>query len=130
NFLLKGYSHKNNDLKNNRSLVNYILQRIEYYKQENRELLINDISIEHIANDNGSEQNAKIGNLLPLSKTLNENCGDDTYINKLSKYKKSNFKTVKDFLDYHSAKIEWTEKDTNDRTLKIAKLAYEKVWKL
>lgn len=130
NFLLKGYSHKNNDLKNNRSLVNYILQRIEYHKQENRELLINDISIEHIANDDGSDQNAKIGNLLPLSKSLNENCGDDTFINKISKYKKSNFKTVQDFLHYHSTKENWCEKDTNDRSIKIAKLAYEKVWKL
>ncbi len=130
NFLLKGYSHKNSDLKNNRSLVNYILQRIEYYKQENRELLINDISIEHIANDDGSEQNAKIGNLLPLSKSLNESCGDDTFINKISKYKKSNFKTVQDFLHYHSTKENWSEKDTNDRSIKIAKLAYEKVWKL
>lgn len=130
NFLLKGYSHKSSDLKNNRSLVNYILQRIEYYKQENKELLINDLSIEHIATDDGEEQNAKIGNLLPLSKSLNENCGDDTFQNKLTKYKKSNFKTVQDFLHYNSTKTEWSNKEINERSLKISKLAYEKVWKL
>lgn len=129
NFYLKGYSHKNSDLKNNRSIVNYILQRIEYFKQNTKELLINELSIEHIANDNGSELYAQIGNLLPLSKSINENCGDDIYKNKLEKYKKSNFVTVKDFLSYNSDKVEWTETDIKTRSKRIAKEAYEKVWK-
>lgn len=128
NFKLKGYSHKNNDLKGNRSIVNYILQRIEYHKQNSPELLINELSIEHIANDNGSEQNSIIGNLLPLSKSINENCGDDIFENKILKYTNSNFKTVKDFLEFNSNKKEWTVRDINERTIRISQLAYHKVW--
>lgn len=129
NFILKGYSHKNSELKSNRSIINYILQRIEYHKQNSKELLINEVSIEHIANDNGTEQNSKIGNLLPLSKSINENCGDEDFSKKLQKYSKSNFVTVKDFLYHNSNKLEWTSKDIDDRTKRIAKLAYEEIWK-
>lgn len=129
NFVLKGYSHKNSDLKSNRSIINYILQRFEYEKQNSKELLINELTIEHISNDNGTEQNSKIGNLLPLSKSINENCSDGTFQEKILKYKKSSFKTVQDFLTYNSSKEDWTTNDIDLRSKKLAKLAYESVWK-
>ena len=130
NFVLKGYSNKNKDLKGNRSLVNYILQRIEYYKQNTTELLIKDISIEHISPDDGTEQNSKIGNLLPLSASINQNCGDEDYQKKVEKYKNSNFKSVKDFLEFNDEKTEWTSKEINERTDSLAKLSYDKIWKI
>lgn len=129
NFILKGYSHKVSELKSNRSIINYILQRIEYHKQNSKELLINEVSIEHIANDNGTEQNSKIGNLLPLSRSINENCGDEDFIKKIQKYKNSNFITVKDFLNHNSNKTEWSSKDIDERTKRISKLAYDEIWK-
>jgi hypothetical protein len=130
NFALKGYSNKNSELKNNRSLINYILQRIEYYKLNTTEFIINNITIEHITPDDGSEQNAKIGNLLPLSGNINQNCGDENLEKKMIKYKNSNFKMVKDFLEYNQDKSEWTAKDINDRTENLAKLSYEKIWSI
>lgn len=130
NFALKGYSNKNNELKNNRSLVNYILQRIEYYKLNTTEFLINNITIEHITPDDGSELNAKIGNLLPLSGNINQNCGDENLEKKIVKYKNSNFKMVKDFLEYNQDRSEWTSKDINERTENLAKLSYEKIWSI
>jgi hypothetical protein len=89
-----------------------------------------DISIEHILPDDGTEQNGKIGNLLPLSSNINQNCGDEDFQKKIEKYKNSNFKTVKDFLEFNSSKIEWTTKDINDRTETLAKLSYERIWKI
>lgn len=130
NFALKGYSNKNNELKSNRSLVNYILQRIEYYKLNTTEFIINNITIEHILPDDGTEQNAKIGNLLPLSGNINQNCGDEELDKKIIKYKNSNFKMVKDFLEYNQNKNEWTSKDINERTENLAKLSYEKIWSI
>ncbi len=130
NFVLKGYSNKNPDLKTNRVLVNYILQRIEFFKQNTSEFKINDISIEHILPDDGSEQNSKIGNLIPLSSSINQNCGDEEFIKKILKYKNSNYKTVKNFLEYNDKKIDWNAEDINERTDALATLAYNEIWKI
>ncbi len=130
NFTLKGYSNKNNDLKNNRSLVNYILQRIEYYKLNTTELVINNLTIEHILPDDGTEQNSKIGNLLPLSGNINQNCGVENLEKKIIKYRNSNFKMVKEFIELNQTKSEWTAKEINDRTEILAKLSYDKVWSI
>ena len=130
NFLVKGFSNKNKDLKVNRSIVNYILQKIEYYKQNTDEFIINNLTIEHIANDDGTESTARIGNLLPLSKSINSNCGDAPLKDKILKYRNSGFILVKEFLEHNSEKEEWTDKNIVERTNALAKLSYEKVWKL
>jgi uncharacterized protein with ParB-like and HNH nuclease domain len=130
NFVVKGFSNKNKDLKINRSIVNYTLQKIEYHKQNTDEFSINNLSIEHIANDDGTENTARIGNLIPLSKNINSNCGDEPYPNKIAKYKNSSFVMVKEFIEHNSDKEEWTDKNISDRTNALAKLSYEKVWKL
>lgn len=128
NFISTGFSNKNKELKNNRSLVNYILQRIEYHKRKTYEFLINDLSIEHITNDDGNEINAMIGNLLPISQSINNNCDDEPYTDKIQKYSNSDYQTVKDFLKYHSNKTTWSEQDIRDRSIKLSKLAYNEIW--
>lgn len=128
NFANKCYSTKNSTYKVNRMLINYMLQRIEYYKQGNREFYINDFSIEHILPDDGTERTCQLGNLLPLAQSINENCANDSLKLKLPKYAKSNYKTVSDFIKYNDTKTVWSEQDIKDRTEKICKLAYDKVW--
>lgn len=130
NFIVKGFSNKNKDLKNNRSIINYILQKIEYYKQNTDEFTINNLTIEHIANDDGTENTSRIGNLLPLSKSINSNCGDEPLNKKMVKYQNSSFIMVKEFLGHNVGKEEWSEKNITDRTNSLAKLSYDKVWKL
>lgn len=130
NFLVKGFSNKNKDLKVNRSIVNYILQKIEYYKQNTDEFAINNLTIEHIANDDGTENTARIGNLLPLSKNINSNCGDEPLKDKIIKYSNSSFIMVNEFIKHNSDKEEWSDKNIGERTTALAKLSYEKVWKL
>jgi uncharacterized protein with ParB-like and HNH nuclease domain len=130
NFLVKGFSNKNKDLKVNRSVVNYILQKIEYYKQNTDEFAINNLTIEHIANDDGTENTARIGNLLPLSKNINSNCGDEPLKDKIIKYRNSSFIMVNEFIKHNSDKEEWSDKNIGERTTALAKLSYEKVWKL
>jgi uncharacterized protein with ParB-like and HNH nuclease domain len=130
NFMVKGFSNKNKDLKVNRSIVNYILQKIEYYKQNTDEFAINNLTIEHIANDDGTENTARIGNLLPLSKNINSNCGDEPLKDKIIKYSNSSFIMVNEFIKHNSEKEEWSDKNIGERTTALAKLSYEKVWRL
>lgn len=125
----KGFSSKNIDLKNNRALVNYMLQRIEYYKQNSKEFIIKDISIEHIAPDDGSEINSLLGNLLPLTAKSNQNCGDQPFVEKIIKYKNSNFKTVKDFITYNGNKPKWNAAEIKKRTASLIDLSYNEIWK-
>ena len=61
---------------------------------------------------------------------MNQNCGDEDFKKKVIKYKNSNFKTVKDFLDYNSEKIEWTHKDIEERNKRLSELAYVQIWKI
>ena len=129
NFLKLGYSNKNRALKNNRSLISYILQCIEYHKRQNQEFNINDMSIEHIKNDDGNLETGMIGNLLPLATSINNNCDSEDYKNKLIKYQNSHFITIKDFLEYNKNKTTWSQEDILDRTRKIAKLCYDTIWK-
>ncbi|MFI5141395.1 MAG: DUF262 domain-containing protein [Bacteroidia bacterium] len=128
NFSLKGFSSKNKDLKSNRSLINYMLQRIEYQKRTTQEFKISDLSIEHIKNDDGTETTSKIGNLLPIAQTINNNCGDETFKEKIEKYKRSEYQTVKDFLQYNSGNETWEVADIKKRTDMLADLAYNKIW--
>ena len=130
NFMVKRFSNKNKDLKVNRSIVNYILQKIEYYKQNTDEFAINNLTIEHIANDDGTENTARIGNLLPLSKNINSNCGDEPLKDKIIKYSNSSFIMVNEFIKHNSEKEEWSDKNIGERTTALAKLSYEKVWRL
>jgi uncharacterized protein with ParB-like and HNH nuclease domain len=130
NFIIKGFSNKSKELSRNRNLMNYILQRIEYYKLNNSELIINDITIEHILSDDGTDTTAQLGNLLPLSKKINENCGNETFEEKIKKYKNSNYKTVADFIERNSNKTDWTEADIKERTERLAKLSFEKIWEI
>ncbi len=128
NFLLKGYSTKNSDFKSNRRIVNYILHRFEYHKQKTNELKINDLTIEHIKNDAGTEVTSMIGNLLPLAGKINEKGKIDDFKIKKQLYQNSNFQSVKDFLEDNSHKQLWSEEDISERTKRLAKIAYERIW--
>lgn len=109
--------------------VQYILRTLEnYWQAKNNELSVQAFTIEHIGCDNGEESHCRIGNLLPLAEGVNNHIGNDLFVNKLSQYRKSNFVSVKNFVDRHGSKPEWTEQDIDDRATHMAELAYNKIW--
>lgn len=87
-FKVIGFSNKNPKFDNssNKKCVNYIFEKIEKFYDENDELpTIKIASIEHIYNDSESEDFASyIGNLLPLSKRLNNNISNKSFEEKIT----------------------------------------------
>ena len=55
-------------------------------------------TIEHVFPDSIDQRNARIGNLLPLERALNERCKDKAFDEKLEIYKESRFVSVRKFV--------------------------------
>lgn len=134
-FLNIGFSNKNKKYmnSNNRKRMRYIHSTIEEYEQSTNELICNlkECSLEHIMND--SECNVctcRVGNILLLSEDINNKMGNATFDEKKMKLKNSKLATVRKFLDNYGSFDEWDEEKINNRTRAIAKLAYDKIWKV
>lgn len=132
-FKLVGYSQKVKSYKTpaKKHDVQYILRALEnYWQAKNNELSVQTFTIEHIGCDNGEESHCRIGNLLPLAAGVNNSIGDDLFVDKISQYKKSNFVSVKKFVERYGSKTEWTEQDIDARATHMAELAYNIIWSI
>lgn len=56
-------------------------------------------TIEHVLPDSQAPENALIGNLLPLERTLNDKCKDKPLKDKIPFYKRSQFKSAREFAE-------------------------------
>jgi hypothetical protein len=65
-----------------------------------------EYTIEHILLDSDGEQNSNIGNLLPLEEGLNKKCANLPLKDKIKIYKKSDFKSVRRFVDRYENKTD------------------------
>ena len=131
-FTCVGYSNKNKKYRNssNKKTVNYIFMKFERFYDESDEVAPKIISIEHIMCDSETvDSTSYIGNLLPLSRKINNRIGSKPYSQKVENYKKSRLLSVKRFVEYHGHKIEWTETDINERGKKLADIAIDNIWK-
>jgi len=87
-----------------------------------------DFTIEHILPDSESEDNARIGNLLPLEEHLNRDCSNLCLAEKIEVYRNSSFVTVKNFVDRYGDNP--SSFRVNSRTDAIASLFYNDILKL
>lgn len=88
-FKILGYSKKVKSYKTpaKKRDIQYILRALEnYWQSGNSELSVNTFTIEHIGCDDGTEAHCRIGNLLPLAKSVNENTGNKPFACKISYY--------------------------------------------
>lgn len=83
-----------------------------------------DFSIEHILPDTQNEQNARIGNLLPLEERLNARAKDKPLSEKVVIYAESSYFTVKKFLETRKKKPDF---DMEDRTKRLAHIFYHEI---
>ena len=83
-----------------------------------------DFTVEHILPDSQSEENARIGNLLPLEKRLNERCKDKPLNEKLAIYEESDFRSVKKFLETRKKKPDFV---LDERTNRLAELFHKEI---
>lgn len=107
-----------NDSKN-KERVKLVLEILEKKKSGHD---ITNYTLEHILPDSESEENAQIGNLLPLEETLNRRCKDKSLGEKIPIYKESNYAITRGF----AARYESAPETFNpaNRTKYLAELIY------
>lgn len=87
----------------NKGRVKIVLEILEREKS-GRELP--EYTLEHILPDSEGEENAQIGNILPLEKLLNDRCKNKPLCEKIPIYKESNFAITRGFATYYENNIE------------------------
>ncbi len=110
-----------------KKLVQYILKKIDSYISGTNEMKIDSFSIEHILPESTKNKIVGcLGNLLPLGTELNNNLGDKSFLAKVEGYKKSQYKSVQNFLaEYCKDKNpKWTEDKITERTKELSRIMY------
>ena len=104
---------------NNKDRVKLVLEILERNKSGQE---IEEYTLEHILPDSEGEENAQIGNILPLEENLNERCENLPLNEKIPIYKESNFSITRGF----ATRFENNPDDFNPqkRTKYLAELIY------
>jgi len=119
------------EITRNRSLVKYIIQKIETGLAPSSEYVISDFSIEHISDESLSLKNmGQLGNLLPLSQHLNSEINTNDLSVKIKVYKKSMYYLVKRFVENYESSSIFAEIDIDTRTTELGEIAYNKIWEI
>lgn len=118
------------DYTSNKKLIQYIFTKIERSKLETDELEPANISLEHILpqSNHDKETIGKIGNLLPLSKELNEKADNKSVIDKIAIYKESHYLLPKEFAAEYATT--WNASLIDKRTDTLARYCYKTMWKI
>lgn len=115
-----------------KSIVQYLLQRLDQHQRNSLPVDYAKMSIEHIAPENpagGASAVAsvgRIGNLVLLDERANSKVGNKPFAAKRTLYKTA-LTPLDTVLDRAS---QWTSTEINSRTKLLAKLAYEQVFKV
>lgn len=117
-----------------RKLGKYILGKMTSYYSSGIPLDMSRMTIEHLSPQSRSSKSnladedvASLGNLILVDETTNSKLSNKSFQAKMRIIKQSNV-WVDDFLK--KQKSIWGKKQIEQRTKHLAKLAYEKVWKL
>lgn len=121
------------DYTKQKKLVQYILRRVHEYYNAGIAADYDKMTIEHISpqGDSGigsvdNEHMAKLGNLILVPQGLNEKLSNKPFSEKKGILADNSIK-VDDILN---SKSSWTNAEIDERTVSLAKLAYEKIWRL
>jgi hypothetical protein len=115
-----------------KSLVQYLLQRLDQYQRKTAPVDYAKMSIEHIASENPPDGGmaepsvGRIGNLLLLDEKANNKVGNKPFATKKALYVGA--PTPLD--NILAAATEWTSKDIDRRTRLLAKMAHEQVFRV
>ena len=121
-FINLTYTKKNNNPDN--AITKYVVNKIASY-YEGKEIFEDDGSIEHILPEsNDIKNNNNIGNLILLEQVLNGEADCLEYIDKITVYKKSSYKWIKEFV---SSNTEWSDDKIQERSKKLSEFYYTKI---
>lgn len=107
-------------------ITKYVVNKIASY-YEGKDIFEDDGSIEHIlpeSNDINNNNNNNIGNLILLEQVLNGEADCLEYIDKITVYKKSSYKWIKEFV---SSNTEWSDDKIQERSKKLSEFYYTKI---
>ncbi len=108
----------------NKDRVKITLEIVEQYVSQ--QFGVAEYTIEHILPDSESEENAHIGNLIPLEYYLNRECGVKTLKEKYEIYRNSSFASARGV----SKRYVETDFDVRKRTEYLCKLIYNNILEL
>ncbi|MEG6410272.1 DUF262 domain-containing HNH endonuclease family protein [Enterobacter roggenkampii] len=115
-----------------KKLIQYILSKFEMSRHAGNEYRPHSITLEHVLpqSNGGGKEIDMIGNLIPLSKELNEQAGDKPLERKISIYEQSEFILTEEFV--HELQTiyggEWNSDNIINRTDRLAGEAYTSLW--
>ncbi|MBZ3800021.1 DUF262 domain-containing HNH endonuclease family protein [Leclercia adecarboxylata] len=113
-------------------LVQYIINKFEMKRHNGNEYRPNSLSLEHVLPQSSGEQKeiGMIGNIIPLSKELNELAGDKPLDEKVAIYEQSEFKLTEEFVcelrDVYNG--HWDAQAITFKTDRLAGEAYMTIW--
>ncbi|TBL87356.1 DUF262 domain-containing protein [Hafnia alvei] len=117
-----------------KKLVQYIIGKFEMSQHAGQEYKPHSISLEHVLPQSFGDlrEIGMIGNLIPLSKELNERAGDKTLEQKIPIYECSEFLLTESFIhEWRTIYSEkWEPATIIERTDRLAGEAYMSIWKL
>lgn len=114
-----------NDFTKDKKIIQYIFKIKEKMMHSTSELKVDSITLEHICSQKENiEWSHNIGNLLPLSGELNEDCGKKDLKQKMPILKKSNLKQVQEFCNEYENELQWSKELTINRAKKLAEELY------
>jgi len=123
-----------NTYEKDKKLIQYLFGKIEAFRQGTSELKINEFSLEHIQDQkHNSPHMGMIGNLIPLSASLNNKIPENSTLQtKLTYYKESSLNTVKETVKEIESKNlkEWTDEEIKRKTKLIGQEVYKSIMKL
>jgi hypothetical protein len=93
--------------------------------QHTDELTVNNITLEHIESQKiNKEWVLSIGNIIPLSKVINQEVGTKKLSEKIIEFRKSELRYVNQFCKEYATTEFWTEDLTERRINNIAEITY------
>lgn len=95
-------------------------------KYVSQKFSVDKFTIEHILPDSEGEQNAHIGNLIPLEEHLNNRCENKSFEEKVKIYAESNFKMARSIKERYEGKGFSIER----RTKVMSKMVYNNILEL
>lgn len=120
-----------NNYTKDKKIIQYIFNTIENYEHPTNEFITQNLTLEHILPQVRKKDSlGMLGNLLPLSSSLNEEAGDDDLNKKLPIYLKYQYVLTQKFSKKYADKIIWNENDILERTDNLSKYSYENVWNI
>ncbi|EOC0004306.1 DUF262 domain-containing protein, partial [Cronobacter turicensis] len=114
-------------------LVQYIINKFEMKRHVGDEYRPHSLSLEHVLPQSASDAKeiGMIGNIIPLSKELNERAGNKSLDEKVAIYEQSEFKLTEEFVcelrDVYAG--HWDEQAIILKTDRLAGEAYMTIWK-